>query len=81
MVKLLTLRDRVQAHRHYVKHAGMEDSDETTPPVRHSGRLHLDAIRNSFELSSNGVGKDMSARAALWHHFKLSGTWWGARHF
>jgi hypothetical protein len=32
MVKLLTLRDRVQAYRHYLNHAGMEDSNESTPP-------------------------------------------------
>jgi predicted dehydrogenase len=43
-----------------------------------AGRLHLDAIRTGFELSSDEIGKHMFARPALWHHFKLPGTWWGA---
>ncbi len=43
-----------------------------------AGRLHLDAIRNGFELSSDEVGKHMFARPALWRHFKLPWTWWGA---
>jgi predicted dehydrogenase len=43
-----------------------------------TGRLHFDAIRNGFELSSDGTGKHMFARPALWHHFKLPWTWWGA---
>ncbi len=43
-----------------------------------SGRLHLDAIRNGFELSSDVAGKHMFARPALWQHFKLPWTWWGA---
>jgi predicted dehydrogenase len=45
-----------------------------------TGRLHLDAVRNGFDLSADGVGngKHMFARPALWHHFKLPWTWWGA---
>jgi predicted dehydrogenase len=43
-----------------------------------AGRLHLDAIRTGFDLSSDIVGKHMFARPSLWHHFKLPSTWWGA---
>ena len=43
-----------------------------------TGRLHFDAIRNGFELSSDAAGKHMFARPALWQRFKLPYTWWGA---
>jgi predicted dehydrogenase len=43
-----------------------------------TGRLHFDAIRNGFELSSDAVGKHMFARPSLWQRFKLPWTWWGA---
>jgi predicted dehydrogenase len=42
-----------------------------------TGRLHLDAIRNGFEMSSDEAGKHMFARSALRHHSKLPKTWWG----
>ncbi|MCD6291005.1 MAG: Gfo/Idh/MocA family oxidoreductase [Anaerolineae bacterium] len=42
------------------------------------GRLHFDAKRQGFELSSDEFGKHMFARPALWKRFKLPSTWWGA---
>lgn len=43
-----------------------------------TGRVHLDGIRQGFELSSDQVGKHMFARPSLWNYFKLAPTWWGA---
>ncbi len=42
------------------------------------GRLHFDAKRQGFELSSDKFGKHMFSRPALWKRFTLPPTWWGA---
>ena len=44
------------------------------------GRLHVDRLRQGFELTSDVAGRHMYGRPSLWQRFTLPPTWFGALH-
>lgn len=42
------------------------------------GRLHVDRLRQGFELTSDIVGRHMYARPSLWERYSLPSTYFGA---
>ena len=44
------------------------------------GRLHVDRLRQGFELTSDVAGRHMYGRPGLWQRFTLPPTWFGALH-
>lgn len=44
------------------------------------GRLHVDRLRQGFELTSDVAGRHMYGRPGLWERFTLPPTWFGALH-